>query len=55
MTGQATMPDPKPNMVWLRDDLRLADNPALTAAIQDGRPVVVVVWELPLEQLPLLI
>lgn len=42
MTGQATMPDPKPNMVWLRDDLRLADNPALTAAIQDGRPVVVV-------------
>jgi deoxyribodipyrimidine photo-lyase len=29
---------PKPALVWFRDDLRLADNPALTAAA--GRPVL---------------
>ncbi|WP_395376975.1 cryptochrome/photolyase family protein [Marinicella sp. W31] len=28
------------NIVWFRRDLRLADNPALTAAINSGRPVV---------------
>lgn len=28
-------------LVWLRDDLRLDDNPALTAAVATGRPVVV--------------
>jgi deoxyribodipyrimidine photo-lyase len=28
--------------VWLRDDLRIADNPALSAAATSGRPVVVV-------------
>jgi deoxyribodipyrimidine photo-lyase len=28
-------------LVWLRDDLRLADNPALTAATEGGRPVAV--------------
>lgn len=28
-------------MVWLRDDLRLADNPALTAAQQRGGPIAV--------------
>jgi deoxyribodipyrimidine photo-lyase len=30
-----------PSIVWLRDDLRVADNPALTAAVERGRPVVV--------------
>lgn len=30
-----------PSIVWLRDDLRLADNPALRAAVQRGEPVVV--------------
>ena len=31
-----------PSIVWLRDDLRLADNPALTAAAERGRPIVLV-------------
>lgn len=31
-----------PAIVWLRDDLRIADNPALTAAAERGGPVVVV-------------
>lgn len=31
-----------PTIVWLRDDLRLADNPALTAAAERGEPVVLV-------------
>ncbi|MDY0892105.1 deoxyribodipyrimidine photo-lyase [Frigoribacterium sp. CFBP9030] len=30
-----------PSIVWLRDDLRLADNPALNAAVDRGEPVVV--------------
>ncbi|MCU1413284.1 MAG: photolyase [Microbacteriaceae bacterium] len=30
-----------PSVVWLRDDLRLADNPALTAAAERGAPVAV--------------
>ncbi|TPW74087.1 cryptochrome/photolyase family protein [Schumannella soli] len=30
-----------PALVWLRDDLRLADNPALRAAVDGDRPVVV--------------
>lgn len=29
-----------PSLVWFRDDLRLADNPALRAAIDRGEPVV---------------
>ncbi|RZI91247.1 MAG: deoxyribodipyrimidine photo-lyase, partial [Microbacterium sp.] len=29
------------SLVWLRDDLRLADNPALRAAVDRGEPVVV--------------
>lgn len=28
-----------PTLVWFRDDLRLADNPALDAAIERGRPL----------------
>jgi deoxyribodipyrimidine photo-lyase len=31
-----------PSLVWLRDDLRIADNPALRAAVDLGSPVVVV-------------
>ncbi|SHG50529.1 deoxyribodipyrimidine photo-lyase [Kaistia soli DSM 19436] len=31
-----------PALVWFRDDLRLADNPALTAAIESGRPLALV-------------
>lgn len=30
-----------PVLVWLRQDLRLADNPALHAAVQSGAPVIV--------------
>lgn len=29
-----------PAIVWLRQDLRLADNPALTRAVRDGRAVI---------------
>lgn len=32
-----------PSIVWLRDDLRIADNPALDAAVGRGAPVVVLV------------
>jgi deoxyribodipyrimidine photo-lyase len=31
-----------PLIVWFREDLRLADNPALAAAAQSGRPVIAV-------------
>ena len=33
------MPTP-PSLVWFRQDLRLADNPALQAAVQRGGPVI---------------
>ena len=33
---------PSPSVVWFRDDLRLADNPALRAALDRGEPVVAV-------------
>jgi deoxyribodipyrimidine photo-lyase len=29
-----------PSIVWFRDDLRLADNPALRAAVDRGEPVI---------------
>ncbi len=32
----------QPVIAWLRDDLRLADNPALSAAVDHGAPVIVV-------------
>ena len=35
------MSSSSPTLVWLRDDLRLADNPALRAAIDRGGPVAV--------------
>lgn len=31
---------PGPALVWFREDLRIADNPALAAAIESGAPVV---------------
>ncbi len=35
----------KPTLVWLRHDLRLADNPALSAALERGLPVIpVYIW-----------
>jgi deoxyribodipyrimidine photo-lyase len=36
------MPSPAPTLVWFRQDLRLADNPALQAAVQAGGPVIAV-------------
>lgn len=30
----------RPSIVWFRDDLRLADNPALRAAIDRGEPII---------------
>lgn len=33
------MPSHSPALVWLRDDLRLADNPALSRAADGGRPI----------------
>ncbi|WP_431220936.1 cryptochrome/photolyase family protein [Leifsonia xyli] len=36
----------RPAVVWFRDDLRVADNPALLAAAETGRPVLCVfVWD----------
>lgn len=34
------MPSKPPIIVWFRQDLRLADNPALNAAAESGAPVV---------------
>lgn len=31
----------RPSIVWLRDDLRVGDNPALAAAVERGGPIVV--------------
>ena len=40
------MTSPPTTIVWLRDDLRLADNPALTAAVErEGRVVVLYVLD----------
>ncbi len=46
MTGERRKPDlpwdlhDLPVLVWLRQDLRLTDNPALIAAAAQGRPIV---------------
>ncbi len=32
--------DPRPVILWFRQDLRLADNPALQAAVQTGQPII---------------
>ncbi len=33
---------PRPAIVWFRDDLRLSDQPALTAAIETGAPILAI-------------
>ncbi len=41
----AAMPDTGGSIVWFRQDLRLADNPALLAAFRHGRPIIpVFIW-----------
>jgi deoxyribodipyrimidine photo-lyase len=40
--GEGVVEAHGPSIVWLRDDLRVADNPALHAAVERGEPVVVV-------------
>ena len=37
---QALQDSPAPAIVWFREDLRLADNPAVHAAAASGRPVI---------------
>ncbi|MGI9239005.1 MAG: deoxyribodipyrimidine photo-lyase, partial [Woeseiaceae bacterium] len=34
------MTDPAPAIVWFRQDLRLADNPALDAATREARQIL---------------
>ena len=41
-----------PSILWLRLDLRLADNPALHAAVARGGPVVAVFLHAPEEEAP---
>lgn len=41
MANQVEHAERAPAVVWLRHELRLADNPALHAAAQSGRPLVV--------------
>ncbi|MBN3821806.1 deoxyribodipyrimidine photo-lyase, partial [Paraburkholderia sp. Se-20369] len=38
----SAVPSVAPAIVWFRDDLRLTDHPALTRAVQSGRPLVCV-------------
>ena len=35
-----TKADDRPVILWFRQDLRLADNPALTHAVGTGRPIL---------------
>lgn len=37
---EASLFPTRPVIVWFRDDLRLADNPALSAAAASGRPLL---------------
>ena len=41
MSKRHSDPEARPALLWLRRDLRLRDQPALAAAIDSGRPVVV--------------
>ena len=46
------MSQARPSLLWFRQDLRLADNPALLAAVRHGGPVVpVFIWS-PEEERP---
>ena len=40
LTEMEVRNDSSPVILWFRQDLRLADNPALTAAVRSGRPVI---------------
>ena len=40
-TSPVQHPPGAPAIVWLRDDLRIADNPALNAAVERGGTVLV--------------
>jgi len=42
----------RPTLVWFRSDLRLADNPALAAAVERGGPVIPVFIWVPDEEAP---
>ncbi|SEP58305.1 deoxyribodipyrimidine photo-lyase [Ectothiorhodospira magna] len=42
----------QPVLLWLRRDLRLADNPALTRALDTGQPVIPVYLHAPEEEAP---
>ena len=46
------MPKPGPTLVWLRRDLRLADQPALHAACERGGPVIPAFIHAPEEEAP---
>ncbi|WP_018880471.1 deoxyribodipyrimidine photo-lyase [Thioalkalivibrio sp. ALE30] len=46
------MPRPGPTLVWLRRDLRLADQPALHAASERGGPVIPVFIHAPEDEAP---
>jgi deoxyribodipyrimidine photo-lyase len=46
-TGKTTMTDTRPQLVWFRSDLRIHDNPALSAACASGQPVMAVVFITP--------
>jgi deoxyribodipyrimidine photo-lyase len=46
------MPTPAPVLHWFRRDLRLADNPALCHAIEQGRPVIPLFIHAPKEEAP---
>ena len=43
------MPTSSPCLVWFRNDLRVADHPALAAAAHSGRPVIALYVHSPLE------
>ena len=34
-----------PSILWFRDDLRLSDHPALSAAVEEGRTLCVYLWD----------
>ncbi len=42
MTAELNHPADAPALFWFRQDLRLADNPGLTAAVESGRPLACV-------------
>jgi deoxyribodipyrimidine photo-lyase len=51
-TNSPSNPTLAPTILWFRRDLRLDDNPALTAALSDGAPIVPVYIHAPEEEVP---